>query len=270
MNIKKYLKKVITYLRNKFFYFNTLNQIKRNAPKKIINSDNFMKKLLGKNKEDKIKISFKDGFHLFCSSNDLGAIAETCVTEDYQQKVAVEIQPGNIVFDIGAHIGSFSIYAANKGAIVYAFEPDKDNYLKLLANIKLNNYVKVITPFNYGIYSFTGELELDIASDNKGGHSLLTNNSNSKLSIPVKKLSKVLTELKISNIDLMKIDIEGAEYEIFKNFDVQEISAINRIVGEYHLIPEYKDYNFKSLKNTLSPNYRTVEKYWSYNFYVTK
>ena len=268
--LKKTLKKARTFIRNKFFSFYNTKEIEKYAPLKLIDSKNFFSLLKKNDTNDEIIISFKDNLKIKCSSADLSAVAETCITEDYQKFKPTLIKRGDVIFDIGAHIGSFSVYAASKGALVYAFEPDLVNYHKLLENIKLNNLESVIFPFNYGIYSYTGDLSLDIAEHNKGGHSILTNSGESKTKIHIKKLSDVITEHHISKINLLKIDIEGAEYEIFKNLNELEIRTIEKIVGEYHLIPEYEKYDFKFLHQILKPHYKHVGKYWPYNFYAVK
>lgn len=268
--LTKTLKKIQTFIRNKFFALYNFKEIKKYAPLKLTDVENFFSLLKKNDLNDEVIVSFKDNTKIKCSSADLSAVAETCITEDYQKNKSTMIKPGDVVFDIGAHIGSFSIYAANKGALVYAFEPDLVNYHKLLDNIKLNQLESVIFPFNYGIYSYTGDLSLDIAGHNKGGHSVLTNSGEAKTKIHVKKLNDVISEHRIEKINLLKIDIEGAEYEIFKNLNELEIKTIEKIVGEYHLIPEYENYDFSYLYQVLKPHYQHIHKYWPYNFYAVK
>ena len=51
-----------------------------------------------------------------------------------------EVKEGDVLFDIGANIGLYSVYAASKGAKVYAFEPHIINAAKLLLNTSLNTF----------------------------------------------------------------------------------------------------------------------------------
>lgn len=48
------------------------------------------------------------------------------------------MKPGEILFDVGANIGSYSIYAGVKGLKVYSFEPEAENYALLIKNLNLN------------------------------------------------------------------------------------------------------------------------------------
>ncbi len=261
--------KLHRFLKNKFYYYLTTIELRAKAAKKLHNPALFFSHLHKKNDTD-LQIQFTDGFTLKCSDYDLGAIGETCVTEDYQKPTAVKIKPGQIVFDIGANMGSFSVYAAHKGAVVYAFEPVKENYQKLIDNIALNKLEGKIFAFNYGIYSHTGELALNISTENKGGHSSLSTKGTSTESMPVKSLQDVLQELHIARVDLMKMDIEGAEYSIFANIEPDTIAKIEAIVGEYHLFPDYTKHTFKNLQHSLSPYFTTIKSYAPYYFYATK
>lgn len=65
-------------------------------------------------------------------------IEEILITKVYEDK-EVKIESGDIVLDCGAHIGIFSIYAAKKANIVYAFEPSKEEVASMYENKKLNN-----------------------------------------------------------------------------------------------------------------------------------
>jgi len=263
-------KKLIRYIKNKFFSFYNLYLVKKLGPSKVADFTTFFNRMKENSHDEDSVVFFNDNFKLLCSNNDLHAVAETCITEDYQKYKSLKILPDQIVFDVGAHIGSFSIYAASKGALVYAFEPDPKSYAKLLKNINLNSFQNKITAFNFGIYSFTGQINLDTTASNNAGHSILTKNNKDKQKINIKKLSEVLYELNVPCVDLLKIDIEGAEYNIFKNLSDKEAKLIRKIVGEYHILPSYPEYNFDFLKKTLSPHYKNIKKYWPYNFYAIK
>jgi len=259
--------KIVRYAQNKFFGYYTDYQIKKSVSKKVVEHELFLAKLKQGGDAESI-ITFTDGFKLLCSNADLNAVAETCVTEDYQLHNFLKIKPGDVVFDVGANMGSFAIYAAKKGARVYAFEPIKENYNRLIANIKLNHLEQSITAFEYGIYSHSGTQSLHISDNNKGGHSVLDNGGHSAVEITIKRLADVFAELGVSSVDLLKIDIEGAEYEIFEHLTTDEAQKIKKIVGEYHMFPDYSKHNFRVLKQKLKKHYKVVQSYWPYNFYA--
>jgi len=66
------------------------------------------------------------------------------------------IDADSILYDVGANIGAYSLYAARKGARVIAFEPGADNYGLLNKNIALNHMDDRISAFNAEIHDKTG------------------------------------------------------------------------------------------------------------------
>lgn len=55
--------------------------------------------------------------------------------------------PDDVLWDVGANVGAYSLYAAHRGVRVLAFEPEASNYYVLTRNIALNNLWKKITPY---------------------------------------------------------------------------------------------------------------------------
>lgn len=60
------------------------------------------------------------------------------------------MDPGETLFDIGANVGTYSIYAAKKGLRVYSFEPESNNFLALNHNILINNLLITAYPIAVG------------------------------------------------------------------------------------------------------------------------
>ncbi|MBL7916861.1 MAG: FkbM family methyltransferase, partial [Bacteroidia bacterium] len=101
------------------------------------------------------------------------SILSKCIYQGFEQ-IEIEfickyLKQGDVFFDIGSNMGLFSLYASelvgNMGKI-YAFEPTKGIYKRLIENIELNG-IKNIVPVNKGISDKNGTLALNI-SDN--GH----------------------------------------------------------------------------------------------------
>ena len=142
----------------------------------------------------------------------------------------------SIVFDIGANIGVYSIIASSFGAKVIAIEPDIANIEFLKKNMQLNNLnfeiLNVLLYSRRGLIDFNmlGSVSNSIIFDDK-------NNSTNKVdSILVSDLLDKYDQ-NVYKYKIIKMDIEGAEYEIFKNktfstsdFDiyVMEIHDINQ------------------------------------------
>ena len=114
------------------------------------------------------------------------------------------------ILDIGANIGSHSIYWSRErnAKKVYAFEPLDTTYDILTKNIELNNLEDTITSYNFGLYNKeTNARILYFWKENLGGTSFIPDgNGGFKL--------KTLDSLDIKEkIDLIKIDVEGAEVQ---------------------------------------------------------
>lgn len=139
-----------------------------------------------------------------------------------------DLNENSIVFDLGVYEGFFSEKIHNKyGCYVYGFEPVKsffENSKKIL-----QKYEK-IKLFNYGIGSEDSYQEISIQNDSS---SIFINKSKITEKIQIKDIEKVLIDLNINFIHLIKINVEGCEYQIlekmiksgiinkFKNIQVQ-------------------------------------------------
>ena len=169
--------------------------------------------------------------------------------------IADKIDPSSII-DCGANIGLSAVWFANTfpNARIIAIEPDVNNFVYLQKNAK--NYPN-ITCLNKAVWAY--ETSVSIIDKGTGNWSFQTQESKIKtkddtiaISIP-----KVMDEFKIDYIDILKIDIEGAEKELFsKNYE-SWISNIGVIAIELH---DNIDENISSLfYNAISK--RTHKKY---------
>lgn len=123
------------------------------------------------------------------------------------------------VIDAGANIGLTSIFASklvgNNGK-VYAFEPMPETYKILCFNIHLNK-LKNILAINLGLSDFEGEAEIyDNLHINRGAASLYTDRLDKGTTVKITTIDKFLAKYEFSEIDFIKIDIEGSELSMLK------------------------------------------------------
>jgi FkbM family methyltransferase len=139
-------------------------------------------------------------------------------------------RPGQVVVDVGACFGSYTIPAALDGAIVYAYEPQLFLYRELLENLELNN-LRVMT-VNKAAWSLSGEM-LDLPLLDLSMMRVPSAIQNQ----PTAKVMTVALDddlAKTDGLDLMKIDVEGAEIEVLRGAR-KLIEKFNpRIIVEWH------------------------------------
>src|SRR6056300_720880 len=152
------------------------------------------------------------------------------------------IAPGEVVFDVGANVGMYSMMLASRGATVYAFEPDFLNYACLNRNIRLNNFEDQILAYCVGVLDFDGFSVLNSERANPAtGDSMYTAheelnfklqpaNVKHKQAIPIITLDKFCSSLSIQP-DHIKIDVDGLDYKIVEG-NIKTIKNVKTAIIE--------------------------------------
>jgi len=148
-----------------------------------------------------------------------------------------EIKEGDIVVDIGANRGVFTALAAYKKAgLILAYEPDPDNYTSLSNLVSLNGFL-MVKLHNIAVAGTEGYRPLYLSNENTRhtivGRDVVTNQELEE-SIEVKTILLDDIVKNVNKVDLLKIDCEGAEYEILLSTGVSILEKVRRIVIEYH------------------------------------
>ena len=145
------------------------------------------------------------------------------------------VQANDVIVDIGAHIGGFAIRAAKLAhhGDVYAYEASSKNYALLEKNYQLNN-AENLHIHNKAVSHQSGEMNFFMPSDNGALGSLMQETDNPMETVQAVTLTDIITENRIARIDYLKVDVEGAEYDILLNCPAGTLSKIQRIVMEYH------------------------------------
>jgi len=186
--------------------------------------------------------------------NSSTAIDSVCkeLKKDCYNIEHIPFEDNDIVMDIGAHVGVFSIYLAKKFPFIkiYSYEPIPENYENLAKNIEINN-VKNITIFNKAITGDRRTLDMSMHFINTGGATAQLKNiklpEHSYYNVESLTLDDIFETQNIKKCKLLKIDCEGSEYEIL--FNSKELRNIEYLSGEFH-INEYlknKDYSIEKL-----------------------
>lgn len=186
-----------------------------------------------------IKIKTKEGI-------DTVTIAVIFVRKDYGN-----VEKNSVVIDIGANIGIYSIFAtsASKSTTIYAYEPEPNNFNLLLENIRLNKLEENIAPFKLAICGRQGKRKLYLG-DTSPFHSLYSeSNFRGGVEVECVSLKDIFDENKIKECDILKLDCEGAEFEIFYNAPDEYLRKIKKIRLEYHKKFQNRKYSIECLIN---------------------
>ena len=161
------------------------------------------------------------------------------------------VAPGDVVVDIGANIGLFSVYAAKvcRAERVISFEPFPENFEMLRKNAE-QNQLDSITCVNQAVAGNRGMRTLILDSTDAGSHSLVSGVATAPTGRSVKvdccTLDEVFQRFALSRIDYLKMDCEGSEYEILENA-VSRLGQIRRISMETHTTPDRKAEDLEKL-----------------------
>lgn len=148
---------------------------------------------------------------------DRTAIGRGTLPEIPERKlIAPLLQPNMVFVDIGANIGTYSLFVARScddNAKILSFEPHPRTYAKLQFNINANHF-KSIEPINQGVGPKREHMRLySDGGTNIGTASIVPDAAGDKVSIDIEiiPLAEALKHRFIRHIDLLKIDIEGYE-----------------------------------------------------------
>ncbi|TRZ49439.1 MAG: FkbM family methyltransferase [Dehalococcoidia bacterium] len=184
-----------------------------------------------------LNINFKvngRSYRAFVPDDQLfGAIKDILLNREYEYLPEFELNrfKGKRVVDAGANVGLFSLLASTFAKEVISVEPHPVNFKLLQLNLDINDIQNVI-PINKALWSENETLTL-YAGEHTGAHTILKNAGNKKFNVSSTTLRDIIDEF--GEIDLLKMDIEGGEFEVLSKLDSKIFRNIKNIVAECHL-----------------------------------
>jgi len=154
---------------------------------------------------------------------------KACINLDVRRDTLLKLMPdlvppGSVIYDVGAHIGLYSILLAKKvrDSLVYAFEPNPESYRDLVRNIRLTRLEDRIIPLNFALGAVKSKLDFYVSSSSARSsfYELIARYDNNRilktLSVECFTIDQIVQERLCKSADVMKIDVEGFEYEVLK------------------------------------------------------
>ncbi|MDT0202593.1 FkbM family methyltransferase [Nocardioides sp. AE5] len=145
-----------------------------------------------------------------------------------------------VAVDMGGHIGSFALafaHAHPTGQVV-CFEATPGTYAYLQKNIAANGIGDRVVAHNIAVSDHEGELQMASHGDGSGHNGVLHLGEAglATISVPCVPAVKAFS-MAAGPVEVVKMDIEGAEYDMILNSDPADWASVQRVVMEYHDLP---------------------------------
>jgi FkbM family methyltransferase len=170
--------------------------------------------------------------HLRRGSSDFSVFRQIFMNYEYDVKY-VHADTLQVIVDAGANIGLASLYFHTRfpKAKIVALEPDMDNYKTLLLN---TTGIPVIVPLNEALWSRKADLALVNNGFGEWGIQVVETGDATGPTIRATDVSSMFKAHSINFVDVFKIDIEGAEWELFQSDYVPWLEKTGMIIIELH------------------------------------
>ncbi len=191
---------------------------------------------------DNMVLVSKDNLKIWCRLDagfDFGHILEI-----YENKAYLYDVKDKVVLDVGASNGDSAIFFARNGAkLVIALEPMPESFQLAKKNITLNELEGKIVLINAALDKVTGRAKFQMSTNNPNTDSIkpietiLADpkiNFDSTIEVQTYSLVDIMSRYRLEQIDLLKMDCEGCEYEVLQNLPENILRKIRNITLEYH------------------------------------
>jgi FkbM family methyltransferase len=180
---------------------------------------------------------------------------EVWADKAYEPEPGFIIQRGWNVIDAGAHKGIFAVRAGRAGARVIALEPEPDNFAALQHNLSLNGCGSV-KALDAALWSQAGEAVLHyFGGDASTNFSLVLGADDGSTEVVNTVTLQALVEDLGGHVDLLKLDIEGAEMAVLRSTPSDVLQRIDRIVLDYYIddVPDQGESETREIEALLAP-----------------
>lgn len=184
-----------------------------------------------------VTFRMRDGSKIACRLQDAGDLISVYLDRDY---ASLDIQWTQIrtIVDIGATVGCFTLWALRRApqARALAIEPNPSVYTFLTKNVAANGLTEKVTTIHAAVGAKPGYASVVDQSFSTLA-TTIPESTASPSNVAMVTLAGLLDESGFVDCDLLKVDCEGCEYDIFLSADDTTLRRIGAIVCEFHPIP---------------------------------
>ena len=152
---------------------------------------------------------------------------------DYHLRFNYPLTSKSIVFDVGGFAGDFaSDLFARMPCKIFIFEPIANLAKRIETRFASNEMIKI---FSFGLSNKTEKKLIGVIGDGEGSSTYRTKDSENKEFISLVDIVEFIEKYKISEIDLLKVNIEGGEYDLLPRLiSANKLSSIKYIQVQFH------------------------------------
>ncbi len=230
------------------FYVPRICRLWTNWPEYLLN--------YGLRRQRPTQYRLRSGLQLIDSTGTLpGTLAEVFVRRRYGT-----VDRFRTIVDVGANVGSFAVYAAQSspGARIFCYEPEEENFLRLTKNLSINGLEGRVTAFQSAVGSSIGPRKLTLRVSQCNAFDDLRDGASYQV-VACTTLQDIRREHNLETLDLLKMNCEGAEYEILGACSRADYDGILNIRLEYHNLDAVSR-NGESLRRHLEARGYRVER----------
>jgi len=179
------------------------------------------------------------------------------VDGDKTLRLEYELTEKSVVMDLGGYEGQWASDIFSKyGCTIYVFEPCARFYNEIADRFVNNNKIEA---FNFGLGVIKEQVQLAVQDD---GSSVYRNDSNETESVQIIPFESFLDQYNIDEIDLLKINIEGAEYGLMEHLlDLNLAGIIKNVQIQFHDFVPNAESRMKNIQERLSKTHVTTYQY---------
>ena len=183
---------------------------------------------------------------LYSELNEASKKGSRFIDECFIHDVYSDARPKKVIVDLGAYTGEFSFYCLPFAERIYAVEPDPIPFLLMEKYVKDFGFDKIISVHQLAIAESDGTRKMRL--NGGGGSHLVDGNPRDDDVSEVKALSlkTFFDQNGIDHVDILKVDIESGEREVFNSPTFEEtIRKVDYVIGEHSGFTLLERFGFK-------------------------